>query len=201
MTTIESKPLVFLAAPFFVFTAEDVNRLVRVSETLLADTHNGVLPVIPHINMLYDMAVPKTALFWQEYAQQMLLRCDALIAVEKGVTFTSLVSLATENGIPAYDSPYDFVLAYTDGSWKPRIHVWLPPHRDGDKEVATISLTEHASTASSADASTHWTERSASGYPSAKTQLYQKMREELITWSDRKPDWRDMIDYIDEEIE
>jgi hypothetical protein len=101
-----TKPLVYVAGPY---TNGDpvvnTRAAVEMGEELIA---LGVLPVIPHLSLLWHFAAPHPVEFWYEYDLAVLARCDALYRMPGRSTGADReVEHALDLGLPVLDSLSD----------------------------------------------------------------------------------------------
>ncbi|MBW2596976.1 MAG: DUF4406 domain-containing protein [Deltaproteobacteria bacterium] len=72
---LEERPMIYVAGYFSNNPMHGTANACAEAERLL---EAGWLPVIPHINIIWDMLAPKTPDFWYRYDIALLRRCDAL---------------------------------------------------------------------------------------------------------------------------
>jgi hypothetical protein len=77
VTSPKSKPLVYIAGPY---TNPDPVLNTRSTLILAAEFYEGghVVPLVPHLTLLWNLVVPRPIEFWYAYDLELLRRCDAL---------------------------------------------------------------------------------------------------------------------------
>ncbi len=108
-------PLVYIAAPYLVpdpvWNTHDVIKLAsRLYETEL------VVPLVPHLTLLWHAVEPHPAEYWYEYDLHLLRRCDAVLRVagpSKGADIET--DEAASLGIPVFRDEAA-LLAWAGGS-------------------------------------------------------------------------------------
>lgn len=72
-----TRPLVYLAGPYSKpDPVENTHRAVRAAEELM---HFGVVPLVPHLTLLWHLVSPHEVEWWYAYDLELLARCDALV--------------------------------------------------------------------------------------------------------------------------
>ncbi len=74
------KPLVYVAGPYTNPDPVLNTRLAIVKATELYD-QGHVLPLVPHLTLLWNLVVPRPIEFWYTYDLELLRRCDALFRI------------------------------------------------------------------------------------------------------------------------
>lgn len=84
---------------------ENTHRAIKFADYLLG---LGIVPIIPHLNLLWHIVSPKPASFWYEYDYHMLRKCDACIVMDDSEVDSLGVQLEVQlclaNDIPVYRS-------------------------------------------------------------------------------------------------
>lgn len=95
------KPLIYIAGPY---THPDpvinTRQAVAVAESIIG---NGMIPHIPHLNLLWHYATHHTPEFWYDYDLHILKRCDGLYRIpgpSKGADLK--VDFAHKHQIPVF---------------------------------------------------------------------------------------------------
>jgi len=110
-------PLIYIAA---AYTQPDpvvnTQRALHIADALL---EAGIIPLIPHLNIIWHLVSPKPYYRWLEYDGHLLVRCDAVLRVPGYSAGAALECAFAENrGMavihPLSDSPTDCVSAVTD---------------------------------------------------------------------------------------
>jgi hypothetical protein len=93
------RPLVYLSGPYTVpDPAENTNVALRCADALL---EMGVVPVVPHLSLLWQTFSPKPYATWMAIDAQMLPRCDLVVRLpgfSRGADFEE--QWADDAGIP-----------------------------------------------------------------------------------------------------
>lgn len=72
-------PLIYLAGPFsFPDPAANTHRVLKIADALL---DLGVVPVVPHLSLLWQLVSPKPYARWLAYDRKLIDRCDALLRI------------------------------------------------------------------------------------------------------------------------
>lgn len=75
------KPLVYVAGPY-----SHPDPVINVREAVLrADVfyeHEDVVPIVPHLSMLWHTIKPHPVEFWYAYDLEVLARCDAVFRIQ-----------------------------------------------------------------------------------------------------------------------
>jgi hypothetical protein len=76
---VMDQPLIYLAGPY---TRPDpvanTRQVIKVAEALL---RLPVLPVVPHLSLLWHLVRPRPYRFWLEYDLQLVARADAVLRI------------------------------------------------------------------------------------------------------------------------
>jgi hypothetical protein len=99
------KPLVYVAGPYTnPDPIQNTRTAIEAADVLYQ--FEGVVPVVPHLSLLWHFVSPHPVDFWYEYDHQVLLRCDAIFRIEGESTGADAeVRLAEEHNIPIF-GPY-----------------------------------------------------------------------------------------------
>ena len=78
---MRDRPLVYVAGPY---TAPDpvanLNATIKLA-TRLYDSEL-VVPVVPHLSLLWHLVEPRPVEYWYEYDLHLLRRCDAVLRIQ-----------------------------------------------------------------------------------------------------------------------
>lgn len=98
-TSRDDLPLVYVAGPYSrPDPVENTHSIVRVADALL---DAGIIPVVPHLTLLWHLVSPKPYHRWLDYDRHLLLRCDAVLRVPGfSAGATQECTLADAHGIP-----------------------------------------------------------------------------------------------------
>lgn len=99
------KPLIYIAGPYsHPDPVMNVREAVLWAEALYLD--DGVVPVVPHLSMLWHTISPHPVEFWYEYDLHVLARCDAVFRILGSSEGTDNEVLEAKRlGIPVF-GPY-----------------------------------------------------------------------------------------------
>lgn len=102
--TIDSPPFIYVAGPYTKpEPVENVHRAIRIGDALW---DHGVIPIVPHLSMLWQMVRPRSYDEWLEYDFHLLARCDAVLRVRgESVGADREVQQAKATGQPVIYSP------------------------------------------------------------------------------------------------
>lgn len=97
------KPWVYIAAPYTApDPAENTRRAVQAGAALLDS--DLVIPVVPHLTMLWHLIAPRPYEEWIAYDRHLLRRCDALVRLSgDSPGADEEVAFAGELGLPVFD--------------------------------------------------------------------------------------------------
>ena len=111
MESADSPPLVYIAGPYS--TPDPVANTHSVAKVASELYRTGaVVPVVPHLTLLWQLIDPQPIEFWYEYDLHILRRCDAVLVLPGPSTGTDReVDRARKLGIPVFAST-DEVLAW-----------------------------------------------------------------------------------------
>lgn len=96
------RPLVYVAGPYTTpDPVENTNRAIRIADDLYAS--GLVVPVLPHLSMLWHAVIPHPYEFWLAYDLELLSVCDAVYRFE-GLSSGAdgEVDAAEKSGIPVF---------------------------------------------------------------------------------------------------
>lgn len=93
-------PLVYIAGPYSNDPTGNTRIAIKWAEQLaLLD----VVPVVPHLSMLWDFYTPHPVEWWYAYDLAILARCDALFRLRgESAGADREVAFAHERGIPVF---------------------------------------------------------------------------------------------------
>jgi len=75
----------------------------------------GLTPFVPHLNLIWDLVVPKSYDDWLAWDMKWLARCDAMLRIPGDSPGADLEeAFCQEQGIPVFRSIHDLV-AWTEG--------------------------------------------------------------------------------------
>lgn len=99
------RPLVYVAGYYSYNPAHGLANAADAWEMLM---DHGVLPVVPHVNLLLDLVHPKEPGFWYGYDLGLLEHCDALFVCDDEASRESAgvqmeIEFADSHGIPIVD--------------------------------------------------------------------------------------------------
>lgn len=95
-------PLVYVAGPYSSDPTGNTRRAIGWAESLAP---LDVVPVVPHLSMLWDFYNPHPVEWWYAYDLALLARCDALFRFRgKSPGADREVAFANERGIPVFSS-------------------------------------------------------------------------------------------------
>lgn len=73
------KKWVYVAAPYTnPDPVENSHVALKVADALEA---LGVVPIIPHLTLMWHLVTPRQAQFWYDYTMELMKRCDAVYRV------------------------------------------------------------------------------------------------------------------------
>jgi hypothetical protein len=101
------KPWVFVAGPYGQgdYVTSNVRRAVAYADMFLA---MGLIPIVPHLCMVWEAHSPKPYSEWLRLTTAWLLRCDVVFRIPGISPGADLeVELAKENDIPVCMSPQE----------------------------------------------------------------------------------------------
>jgi len=76
---IKKKPWVYIAGPYSQGDpVQNTRRAIEVADRIV---EYGVVPIVPHVSLLWDLTKPRPPEFWYEYTMQLLARCDAIYRI------------------------------------------------------------------------------------------------------------------------
>lgn len=77
---VTAKPLIYLAGPYsHPDPVANTHAVVMVAEEIMRE--GKMIPLIPHLSMLWHAIVPHEVEFWYEYDLHLLARCDAVLRI------------------------------------------------------------------------------------------------------------------------
>lgn len=95
--------LVYIAGPYTSNPCENTNSAVRIADGLYHESHEQIVPIIPHLNTLWDVVIPHSYEFWIAYDLQIMSRCDAVLRIPgPSPGGDGEVKRAIELGIPVF---------------------------------------------------------------------------------------------------
>lgn len=94
---ITSPPMIYVAGPYTKpEPVENVHRMIRIGDALW---DLGVVPIVPHLSLLWQMVRPREYEEWLEYDLHIMARCDAVLRVPgKSLGADREVRMAIEHG-------------------------------------------------------------------------------------------------------
>lgn len=115
--TVPHKPLVYLAAPYSIpDPVANTNDVVKFASLLLDD--GRVVPLVPHLTLMWHMIAPREYEEWLEYDLHLLKRCDGLYRMAGESTGADReVERAEEWGIPVFRSASD-LFQWASEAWE-----------------------------------------------------------------------------------
>lgn len=96
--------LVYVAGPYTnPDPLENANTIIRIADGLYAESHELIVPIIPHLTMLWHLVCPHSYEHWLAYDLQVMSRCDAVLRCpgDSGGA-DGEVTRAHELGIPVF---------------------------------------------------------------------------------------------------
>ena len=112
--------LVYIAGPI---TNPDplanANEAVKVADLIYSESEQFLVPVIPHMNLLWHVICPHPVEYWYDYDLELLARCDALFRIvgdSKGADHE--VAVATDLGLALFSDLADL---FFWGRWLQRL--------------------------------------------------------------------------------
>jgi hypothetical protein len=102
-------PLVYIAGPYT--HPDPVLNVRRSIETASRLYDSGkVVPLIPHLTMLWQLVDPKPLDHWYEYDLHLLRRCDAVLVIPgKSAGAEAEAKLALDLGMPLFDDEQELL--------------------------------------------------------------------------------------------
>lgn len=99
------RPLVYLAAPYTKLDpVENTHKAIKMA-TFLYET-GFVVPVVPHLTLLWHIVDPRPLEFWYAYDLQLMHRCEAVLRLPGASSGADAeVAAAASAEIPVFDSP------------------------------------------------------------------------------------------------
>jgi hypothetical protein len=120
------RPLIYIAGGF---SADPVAGTRAAIEAGDACWDAGGCPVIPHLNLLWDLHRPAPVETWYERDLHLLARCDALIRLQgESLGSDAEVAFAREHSIPVYVVSCEPML-YVQSATMRVLETWEPPDR------------------------------------------------------------------------
>jgi len=92
-------PLIYIAGPYTKpDPVENTHRIIEIADALW---NTGVIPVVPHLSLLWQLVRPRPYEDWLEYDLHLMARCDAVLRVRGASQGADReVCQACENGQP-----------------------------------------------------------------------------------------------------
>ena len=76
---MREKPWIYVAGPYSLGDpVQNTRRALWVADQLAG---MGVVPIVPHLSLTWDLVFPKPPSFWYAYTLELLKRCDAIYRV------------------------------------------------------------------------------------------------------------------------
>lgn len=102
------KPWVYIAGPYTQGDpVQNTRAAIRVADSIV---DYGVVPIVPHLTMTWDLTHPRPPLFWYEYTLDLLKRCDAIFRLPGPSTGADYeVKYSQENGIVYLEQKLDLL--------------------------------------------------------------------------------------------
>lgn len=102
------KSWIYIAGPYSLGDpVQNTRTVIDVAERMVPF---DVMPIIPHLTLLWDIIHPKRPRFWYEYTLQILRRCDALYRVPGESAGADLeVEWALKHNMPVFYDWSEFV--------------------------------------------------------------------------------------------
>ena len=76
----DGRPWVYIAGPYSQGDPVQNTRRAILVANMIVDY--GVVPIVPHLTMTWDLSFPRPPLFWYEYTLDLLRRCDAIYRIK-----------------------------------------------------------------------------------------------------------------------
>jgi len=102
------KPWVYIAGPYTQGDPiQNTRNAIQVANSIV---DYGVVPIVPHLTMTWDLTHPRPPLFWYEYTLDLLKRCDAIYRLPGPSTGADReVGYSRENGIDHLEQLSDLI--------------------------------------------------------------------------------------------
>ena len=98
------KPLVYIAGPYSMpDPVLNTRSALLLASELYASNEGHVVPLVPHLTLLWNLVKPEPLDFWYAYDLHLVRRCDALFRISGESTgATDEVREAHRLGIPVF---------------------------------------------------------------------------------------------------